>query len=101
MLIYNVTSQVNWGVHEQWLSWMKDVHIPEVLATGLFTHHRLLRLLEIDETEGPTYAVQYFTPSRDKYQEYITHHSPALRNKVMAMWGNEVIAFRTLMETVE
>ena len=101
MLIYNVTSQVNWAIHDSWLAWMKNTHIPEVLSTGVFTHHRMLRLLDVEETDGPTYAVQYFTTNKEKYQDYINHHALSLRNKVLTLWGDQVFAFRTLMETVE
>ena len=101
MIIYNVTTQVNWKIHEAWLEWMKTEHIPEVLATGLFTHHRLLRLIEVDETEGPTYAIQYFTSVREKYEQYINSHAKELREKVLVKWGDQVFAFRSLMEVVE
>ena len=53
MLIYNITIQVNWTIHNEWLPWMQEVHIPEVMATGMFTHFRILRLLEVDESDGP------------------------------------------------
>lgn len=101
MIIYNVTSQVNWSVHDEWLAWMKEVHIPEVLATGQFTHHRLLRLIEVDEAEGATYAVQYFTPAREKYDHYMAEYAKELREKVLKKWGDQVFAFRSLMEVVE
>jgi Domain of unknown function (DUF4286) len=101
MIIYNVTTQVNWNIHEDWLAWMKQEHIPEVLATGLFTHHRLLRLIDVDETEGPTYAVQYFTSAKEKYDHYMASHARELREKVLQKWGEQVFAFRSLMEVVE
>ena len=101
MIIYNVTTQVHWNIHDAWLAWMKLEHIPEVLATGLFTHHRLLRLIEVDETEGPTYAVQYFTSAKEKYEHYIADYAKELREKVLAKWGDQVFAFRSLMEVVE
>jgi len=99
-LIYNITIQVNWGIHNEWLPWMQEVHIPEVMSTGMFTHHRILRLLEIDETDGPTYAIQYFAANREKYDYYIEHHAAALREKTLAMWSDQFHAFRSLMEVV-
>ena len=51
MYIYNVTIQLVWGIHEDWLQWMKTKHIPEVMATGCFTDFRFVRVLEMDETE--------------------------------------------------
>jgi hypothetical protein len=101
MIIYNVTTQVNSSIHEKWLEWMKTEHIPEVLATGLFTHHRMLRLIDADESEGPTYAVQYFTTMKEKYDVYMEHHAKELRAKTLRKWGDQIFAFRSLMEVVE
>ena len=101
MLIYNVTIQPTWSIHDTWLLWMREIHVPEIMKTGMFTHHRILRLMEVDETEGPTYAFQYFASSIDKYEYYLAHHAPFLRAKTYEKWGDQFIAFRSLMEVVE
>jgi hypothetical protein len=100
MLIYNVTSQVNHSISADWLNWMKTEHIPEVLSTGMFTHHRLVKLLETDETDGLTYAIQYFCNTKEQYEQYISHYAPMLRQKALERWGNQFIAFRSLMEVI-
>jgi hypothetical protein len=100
MYIYNVTTQLAWSIHNEWLQWMQEVHIPEVVATGCFTHHRMVRLLEVDETEGPTYAVQYFTDMLENYQRYITRHAPKLRQDGLKQWGSACISFGSLMEVL-
>ena len=58
MIIYNVTLNVDQEVHEEWLNWMKEIHIPDVMATGLFLDNRLCRVL-VDDEGGITYAIQY------------------------------------------
>lgn len=100
MFIYNVTTSVNHNVHESWLQWMLDEHLPEVLGTGCFEKHQLVRLLDIDETDGPTYAVQYYTISIAKYNQYQELYGNEFRKKIMERWGNNITAFRTLMEIV-
>lgn len=101
MLVYNVTTHLHWNIHEDWLRWMQEVHIPEVLETGCFTGSSLLRLLEVDEAEGPTYAVQYHAATHADYQRYLAEHASRLRQSSIAVWGNRVIAFRSLMELVK
>lgn len=100
MIIYNVTIKVDWPIHEEWLKWMMDIHIPEVIGTGCFERHQLVRLLEVDETEGPTYSVQYYATSKAKYDEYIELYSSTLRQKSIDLWGDKFIAFRTIMQIV-
>ena len=100
MIVYNVTTKLDWSIHEDWLIWMKSIHIPEMLDTGLFTDSRILRLLEVDDAEGPTYAVQYYADSMASYHQYIAAYAPVQRAKTIDQWGDKFIAFRTLMETV-
>ncbi|MCG7857224.1 DUF4286 family protein [Flavihumibacter sediminis] len=100
MYIYNVTLQVDWSIAEDWLLWMKEEHMPEVVATGCFTESRLLRLVEVDETVGPTYAAQYSAESKEDYNRYITTHAETLRNKSFQKWGDRFIAFRSVMVLV-
>ena len=99
-LIYNVTIKVDWSIHDEWLSWMTTVHIPEVLATECFEKHQLVRLLETDETEGPTYAAQYYAADKKAYERYLQEFAPSLRQAGFDKWGNKFIAFRSLMQIV-
>ena len=100
MYIYNVTSLVPPEVHTQWLDWMRTEHIPRVISTGLFSHHRILRLRDSDESDGVTFAVQYFCSSRDAYDLYLSKHAPSLRREVREKWSDGVVSFRTLMEVI-
>src|SRR4051812_30846391 len=100
MFIYNVTIKVSDPIHGPWLQWLKEVHVPEVLATNCFTNATIVRLLEIDDSEGPTYAVQYAAESKASYNLYIEKHAALLRKKSFDKWGNQFIAFRSLMEVV-
>ena len=61
MIVYNVTTKVSHFINDRWLQWMKEEHIPAIMATGLFHDYRICRLLEQDDQDGPTYSAQYFT----------------------------------------
>jgi hypothetical protein len=100
MIIYNVTVKVSTAIKDSWLEWMKQVHIPEILATGLFHDYRICRLLEQDDSDGPTYAVQYLTDTLENYYTYIQEHAPRLRQKSFDMFGDQFVSFRTVMQVV-
>jgi hypothetical protein len=101
MILYNVTIKVHHSIQQDWLNWLKDVHVPEVIATECFTHFKILRLLEIDEVEGPTYAVQYFAESKALYNRYIEKYAQTMRTKSFEKWGDKFIAFRSVMQIVD
>jgi hypothetical protein len=100
MIIYNVTTKVTWEINDAWLEWMRNDHIPQVLKTGCFFDSRILRLLEVDDDEGPTYAVQYHASGNDEYREYIEQHASGLRKHANEKWGNQIISFRSVMEVL-
>ena len=101
MLIYNVTVKTDHSISSAWLQWMKEEHIPEIIATGCFTKATILRLLEIDDSEGPTHAVQYFAESKALYNRYIQKYADELRKKAIEKWGEKFIAFRSVMQVVD
>jgi hypothetical protein len=100
MLIYNVTIKIDHAIHTQWLTWLQQEHIPAVLATGCFSKATVLHLLDIDDSEGPTYAVQYVAENNTQYDVYIEKFAADMRQRSFDKWGNRFIAFRSLMEVV-
>jgi hypothetical protein len=100
MILYNVTTKVSTAIQSDWLKWMQEEHIPELIATGCFTDAVVLQLLEVDDSEGPTYAVQYMAESKALYNQYMERYAAALRQKAFDKWGDQFIAFRSLMRVV-
>lgn len=101
MIVYNITVKITWEVLEEWLTWQLEKDIPAVMATGLFDGYKFFRLLEQDETEGPTFIVQYFTASLENYQLYMTKFAAVRQKEVREKWGDGFIDFRTIMSLVE
>ncbi|HYG15233.1 MAG TPA: DUF4286 family protein [Bacteroidia bacterium] len=101
MILYNVTVNVEGSIHDEWLHWMKQVHIPEVMQTGKFSDYKMFKILSRQEDEtGVTYCIQYFAATMDDYFTYQTDFAPALQRKTMDKYGENIMAFRTLMEMV-
>ncbi len=99
MIVYNVTVKVENDVHEEWLSWMKETHIPEVMETGLFAANNMMKVL-VDDEDGVTYSIQYKTTSWENLKEYQDKHAPLLQKKHTEKYQGKFVAFRTLLEEV-
>ena len=100
MFVYNVTIKVDESIKDKWFSWLKEEHIPEVISTRCFDHVTILRLLEVDDSEGPTYTIQYHTASKALYNLYIEKFAGIMRQKSFDQWGNKFIAFRSIMQVM-
>ncbi len=100
MYTYNVTVNVDDSIHAEWLHWMRNTHMPEVLATGMFLD-AVLHEVMIDEDGGRTYAAQYRFASPEDLQLYQQVHAPGLQEKSAAKFGQNALAFRTILRTID
>lgn len=100
MIIYNVTVNIDHAAHDQWVAWMRDVHIPEVMATGFFLENRFARVLVEDEG-GVTYSIQYLCKNMLDLEEYQRDHATRLQADHAKKFEGKYVAFRTLLETVD
>ena len=101
MFIYNVTTKVDHDIVTEWLQWQKEIHIPEIMRTGFFTDHKFYKLLEHDDEAGCVFVTQYLADSRNNYELYISRAAAGLRKKAADKWGEKVVSFRTMLQTVE
>jgi hypothetical protein len=101
MIIYNVTINVDDDIHDDWLKWMKEKHIPDVMSTGKFIDYKICKVLTRQEDEvGTTYAIQYTCNSINDYELYQKEDAPRLQEEHSIRYKNKFVAFRTLLELV-
>ncbi|HEY6062693.1 MAG TPA: DUF4286 family protein [Chitinophagaceae bacterium] len=100
MIAYNITIKIVPEIEENWVRWQQEEHIPDVMSSGQFTGYKFYRLLEQPEPDGITYVVQYFASSLENYTRYLNDTAHILRQKALDKWGDQFIAFRTVMQVV-
>ena len=99
MLIYNVTVKVEHEIHEEWFNWMKTIHIPDVMATACFVKNAIYRI-QTDETDGISYAIQYFCENEKALNDYQQKFAHQLQKEHLERYQDKFVAFRTLLEEV-
>jgi hypothetical protein len=99
MILYNVTVNIEDSIHDEWLSWMKSKHIPDVVATGCFSSGTIFRLL-VEEEQGTSYSVQYRAPNKAAIDRYLKDFAPALQKEHKDKYEGKFVAFRILLEEV-
>lgn len=100
MIIYNISIKITTAIETDWVKWQQQEHIPEIMASGQFSEYKFCKLLEQEVDDSATYIVQFVAESNEKYQHYIKHFAPLLRRKALDKWGDQFIAFRSVMEAV-
>ena len=100
MILYNVTINIHESVHDQWMRWMQEKHINDVLATGKFSAARMVKVLVEEEMGGTTYSIQFTTDSKETLQKYYDEDAPRLREESAQLFGDKMLAFRTELELI-
>ena len=100
MIIYNVTVTVEEDIKEDWLSWMKTEHIPEVMTCGIFKKAQINRVIGQIDSDN-TFAIAYTCSSMKELHQYQIKFAPVLQKKHNDKFGEKAVAFRTLMEVIE
>ncbi|KAB7528991.1 DUF4286 family protein [Flagellimonas olearia] len=100
MIIYNVTINIDESVHDEWLSWMQDKHLPDMLATGKFTHAKMVKVLVEEDMGGVTYSIQYTTKDKQTLESYYREDADRLRADAQKLFPNKFVAFRTELEVI-
>ena len=99
-IIYNVTVNIDLDIHDEWLEWMRDIHIPDVMKTGHFIDYRLSRI--IGESEGGiSYSIMYMARDMHSLNEYKKHHASSIQKEHTEKYQGKFAAFRTLLEVID
>lgn len=100
MIIYNVTTNIHESVHDQWLKWMQEKHIPEILATQKFSSARIVKVLVEEEMGGITYSVQYVAENKEILERYYIEDEPAFHREALELFADKMLSFRTELEVI-
>lgn len=99
MILYNVTVNIDTSVENEWLEWMKETHIPDVMNTGCFTRNLVCKI-HAESDGGSSYSIQYFCHSQTELDHYLDHHATQLQQEHASKYAGKFAAFRTLLEVI-
>ena len=101
MILYNVTISIDQSCEDEWLDWMRRIHIPDVIQTGFFKECKLCRLIDGEEEGGKTYAVMYSAFTEEGLNEYKSNHSEVLQEQHNTKFQGRFVAFRTELKIIK
>ena len=99
MILYNVTIGIDKDIEQEWLSWMKETHVPRVMNTGKFLDSKIFKVIGQEEGEqSVSYSFQYFAKSINEVVDYLDNHAGPIVEDHNRRYVNRHVAFRTLLE---
>lgn len=100
MLLYNVTVGVDKEIEQEWLQYIREKHIRNVMDTGLFLDSKIYKVLHDQDEDTISYSIQYFARSIEDIQQYLEVFAPVLIEEHRKKFLNRHVAFQTLLEEV-
>lgn len=99
MYIYSVTVAIKKEIENKWVSWMKEIHLGDVMSTGYFASWKMMKMLiPASTTDEVTYIVQYSVSSMEKYEEYAKNEAARLQSEHAQKFPGKFKAARAVLE---
>ena len=99
-ILYNVTVSVEALIYADWLTFMRENHIPEIFSTGCFSGYKICRIID-ESKETNTIAIQYFADDLKQFEVYQEKYASILQQEYLQRFGESAPAFRTVLHAIE
>jgi hypothetical protein len=101
MLIFNTTFLVADRVHGTWLKWVREEHIPFMLASDMFTKPQIAKVLSVEEQDGTSYSVQFHIADIVALENWHIEYAKVFEQNFAHKFGTEVIFFASVLELIQ
>ncbi len=101
MYIYNTTYVVTESVFTTWNSWVRAMHIPQMLEQG-FTEPQIAKVITNEsEQEGVSITVQFKVKDLVTLNSWAEKNLGAIRSEIKQKFGENVLPFDTILEILD
>lgn len=93
MVVYSVHIQLEPHIEKEWLQWMQNIHIPEVMRHKGFLNYQIIK---IENLELCQYRIDYYIENMELYTDYQEKYAPELQKKHTERYEGNFKAHRTV-----
>lgn len=101
MLIYNITVSIDPSIEQEWLPWMKETHIPNMMATGFFLENRFAKVMFVKDDGAISYSVQFICSNMTDLQAFQGGYAPQLQQAVKDKFEGMYATFTTVLQVID
>lgn len=101
MFCYNVKINIDADKADEWLKWMKEKHIPDVMKTGYFNSYKIFRSADKTGNEKKIdFLIQYWFGSMENYLNYLENDAKLLQKEHTEKFAGKFTASREIWEEI-
>jgi hypothetical protein len=97
MVIYKVIIHIKENIEQEWLSWMQEEHIPEIMTLKLFTKNKIFKILNAENLNFKSYCIEYHCNSIKEYNQYQKKYAKKIQHKHSEKYKGEFSAERLIL----
>ncbi len=98
MILYNITFNIDTDIESEWILWLKEYYLVEIMKTGYFDRYKVYRLLGREEDQSINYAVQFFTTTLENLNAFLSDKAPEFTRILQEKFGHRHAAFMTVLQ---
>lgn len=100
MFLLNTTFHVENSLIEEFLTWIKEIYIPEAMSSGLLKNPKLSRILIEVDPAATSYAMQFNADTIEQASLWHDEIGAELRGQLSRRWPERIVFFTTYMENM-
>lgn len=101
MITYNTTFMMHPTTEGEFITFMREVYVPGILAEGVLHSPRLKRIEQhSDEDDALSFALSFEAESAEVLGEYLSTSAHRMPTLLVSQFGERVVGFTTLMHEV-
>lgn len=101
MLIFNTTFVVSDKMHDKWMKWVREQHLPFMLESGILSKPQIAKIMGVEEQDGTSYSVQFHVKDMNDLEKWHVLYAQKFELQFSQKFGSEVLFFATVLEIIE
>lgn len=101
MLIYNTTYHVEEKSIKNFLIWIQESFIPEILKSGMLRSPRLMEVLSNKEDGSTSFSLQWEVEDSKTLHAWYSQYGTRLNQQMIEVFKDDVVGFPTLLDVIE
>lgn len=99
---YNTTFVMPPQLEAEFLTFMREVYVPGVLAQGVLSKPEMRRIVSHEEdVDALSIALSFVAESHEELSDYLHTEGHVYPERLLRHFGEQVLGFTTLMEHID
>jgi hypothetical protein len=82
----------------EWVKWIREIYQPEAMASGYFSHTKLLKVVKGGSDDGDTFALQFEIINKNKISEAGIFIQNLSKSLIPNQFGEKALYFITELD---